>query len=132
MEAELMNRLIGSSKPVSRVTAHPFVKHLVEKLSYSITSRLLHSLPQPVAYTLDEMTNRFQLYHEELLKSDRERSTIARYWQIISSYQMWLDGKYPDEDNATVAFVGSEQLLYLAMGFEKLFNIHLWMNQSTA
>lgn len=34
-------------------------------------------------------------------------------------------------EGATVAFVGSEQPFYLAMGFEKLFDIHLWTNQAT-
>lgn len=35
------------------------------------------------------------------------------------------------EEGATVAFVGSEQPFYVAMGFEKLFDIHLWTNQAT-
>jgi len=35
------------------------------------------------------------------------------------------------EEGTTVAFVGSEQPFYLEMGFEKLFNIHLWTNKPT-
>jgi GNAT superfamily N-acetyltransferase len=34
-------------------------------------------------------------------------------------------------EGATVAFVGSQQPFYISMGFEKLFDIHLWTNKPT-
>ena len=42
------------------------------------------------------MANPFEAYHKELVESDRDPKTIARYWQIVASYQKWLEDRQPD------------------------------------
>jgi integrase len=42
----------------------------------------------------------FKAYRQELLQSDRDHKTISRYWQIVRSYQDWLDGREPDVEAA--------------------------------
>ncbi|MGP8080699.1 MAG: tyrosine-type recombinase/integrase [Dehalococcoidales bacterium] len=42
----------------------------------------------------------FEEYHRELLQSDRDSKTIARYWEIVTTYCKWLDGRDPDVSSA--------------------------------
>ena len=46
------------------------------------------------------MANPFEAYHKELVESDRDPKTIARYWQIVTSYQEWLGDRQPDVPTA--------------------------------
>jgi len=52
-----------------------------------------------MCYPLD-MINLFEAYHKELAQSDRDPKTIARYWQVITSYQKWLGDRQPDVASA--------------------------------
>jgi integrase/recombinase XerD len=38
----------------------------------------------------------FEAYHRELTQSDRDPKTIERYWQVITSYQKWLEDRQPN------------------------------------
>ena len=51
-------------------------------------------------YTEDEMTDIFSAYHDHLLNCDLDQKTQERYWQIVTSYVFWLDGRPPDANNA--------------------------------
>jgi integrase len=42
------------------------------------------------------MADPFELYHKELAQNDKDPKTISRYWQIMTSYQKWLDNRQPD------------------------------------
>jgi integrase len=60
----------------------------------------MHHLPTGMSYNYPEMADPFELYHQELVKSDRDPKTIARYWQVIKSYQNWLGARLPDVASA--------------------------------
>ena len=87
-----------SSKPVSRVTGHLkndliLNRQLVQEIALSI-SRLIHSDLPTVPYNV-AMANLFEVYHKELIQSDRDPKTIDRYWQIATHYQTWLGDREP-------------------------------------
>ena len=82
-----------SSKPVSRVPGYSrndliLNQRLVQEIALSI-SRLVHSDLPTVPYNV-AMTDFFEVYHKELIQSDRDPKTIDRYWQIVTSYRNWL------------------------------------------
>ena len=87
-----------SSKPVSRVTG--LTKRQIEAIAKSVSFQLVHSLPNGTRYNCLEMADPFELYHKELLQSDRDPKTIARYWQIVTSYRKWLGNREPDVASA--------------------------------
>ncbi len=89
----------------------PTQEALVEAIASSLYSRIVHSLPSLPDYTKVEMASPFQAYHEELIQSDRDPKTIARYWQIIKSYQTWLDDREPGIDTVKqfIAYLRSKK-----------------------
>ena len=42
------------------------------------------------------MVDTFEAYCKELSQGDLDPKTIARYWQIVTSYRKWLGYRQPD------------------------------------
>ena len=70
---------------------------IVWAIAASITSHILH---QRGAILSLRMADTFEAYYKELIQSDRDLKTIARYWQIVISYSTWLNDRAPDETTA--------------------------------
>ena len=80
----------GSSKPVSRVTGHLknnliLNRQLVQEIAFSI-SRLTHSDSPTVPYNV-AMANLFEVYHKELIQSDRT------HWLLEELQHGYLEGE---------------------------------------
>ena len=73
---------------------------LASAIASSVYSRFVRQLLSQTLYPLSEMANPFEAYHKELVESDRDSKTIARYWQIVASYQKWLEDRQPDVPTA--------------------------------
>ncbi len=65
-------------------------------IASSVYSCFVRQLLSQTLYPLSEMANPFEAYHKELIQSDRDSKTIERYWQIVASYQKWLEDRQPD------------------------------------
>ena len=50
---------------------------LVESIAASVCSQLSHTLLREVCYPECRMTNQFEAYRQELLRSDRDPKTVA-------------------------------------------------------
>lgn len=87
-------RISRSSKPVSRVTGLFYSQILA--FAQKVTFSLVHSLPVGTCYHRFDMPNVYELYHNELIQSDRDPKTVTRYWQVITAYRNWLDKQQPD------------------------------------
>jgi len=46
------------------------------------------------------MGDPFEKWHKELWESDRDPKTKAKYWQVLTAYQSWLNGRGPDVPTA--------------------------------
>lgn len=87
---EYRTRLTGSLSPQT----------LSAEIASVICSQILHTLASKPCYSQLGMADSFQAYHEELLRSDRDSKTIARYWQVARSYQRWLGAEQPSAETA--------------------------------
>jgi integrase/recombinase XerD len=61
-----------------------------------VTSSLVHCLLLGTCYNHFYMSNVYELYHNELIQSDRDPKTIERYWRVLTAYRVWLDNRQPD------------------------------------
>jgi integrase/recombinase XerD len=73
---------------------------LAEAIASSVYSRIVRDLPARAKYTPLDMADVFEAYHSELKASDRDHKTITRYWEVITSYRKWLNGRQPDVASA--------------------------------
>jgi hypothetical protein len=58
------------------------------------------SLAEDRLYTQCDMADVFSAYHKHLFNCDLAPKTKERYWQVVSSYQKWLNDRSPDVTTA--------------------------------